>query len=855
MRFPRFAHSFEVQSDLPDVLQPLKELGYNFRWTWRFQTRDLFREIDENLWDELHHNPIELLQRVDKSRLDELAQDEGFLSRLRGEHQNLNDYLSRETWFETRYPELKDNFNVAYFCAEFGVSESLPIYSGGLGVLAGDHVKAASDLGIPLVGIGLLYSKGYFTQKLDDDGWQMESYPLLDFYHLALKLERGEDGQPLTVQVQMPDGEVQCQIWRADVGRSKIYLLDSNLRLNSEVDKSITDTLYGGDNVMRIRQEMILGLGGMRALRKLGIKTDVCHMNEGHAAFLSVERIRQYMEDEGVDLRTARQVTVNGNVFTTHTPVPAGFDKFDQSLLKEYLGPEIDRMKIPFEEFLKMGLPKGEPTDDKFNMALLAMENSSFVNGVSKLHAEISRSMFASRMPGWLESEVPIMPITNGVHTPTWLSRSWVQALNPICKCDWIEQCGNPEVWNHLEELDDETLWGIRNGERRHLIHLIRKIIGANSHPAAYGYLNRVELSEILDPDVLTIGFARRFATYKRGNLLFSDRERLRAMLYHDQRPMQIVLAGKAHPRDDGGKAIIQEIYRFIRDVAPTRVVFLEDYDMATARMMVHGVDLWLNTPLRPNEASGTSGMKAAANGVINCSVLDGWWDEGYTPEVGFAIGSRQVDPDQQKQSFLDYQSLMHVLEQEVLPAFYDRDGGGLPRRWIKMMRNSMRDLAPQFSSDRMVREYMEFEYAPANYRFKDLAQNGQSKARAALAWRDRINQAWQQVKINSVTDTQKSHQPMGAPITVDMLVELGSLRPDEVKVELVYGQIGAERELVDYRIVPAELVGEEGSVYRYQANFECVNPGHVGYTARVRPFHEDVLVPAEISQIRWEDH
>ena len=855
MKHPKYAHSFEVVSELPKPLAALSKLAYNFRWTWHHPTRELFREIDKNLWREVEHNPVAFLNRVAPDRLSRLAKDSGFLADLQACDKALAEYLEAETWFDQHYPGRRDNTLIAYFCAEFGVSESLPIYSGGLGVLAGDHLKAASDLGLPLVGIGLLYSRGYFRQRLSQDGWQQENYPPIDFFQMPLHLVRNEEQQPLRVEIELPDRTIVCQIWRAEVGRIPLYLLDSNVLENTPNDQQITDTLYGGDQEMRIRQEMILGIGGMRALKALGLQPTVCHMNEGHAAFLSIERIRQFMEAHSVDYRTARKVIVGGNVFTTHTPVPAGFDLFPPELMERYAAKLASSVGIPFAEFIKLGRIDAENQGEAFNMALLAMKNSNGVNGVSELHAKVTRSMFHARWPNFPEEEAPVEAVTNGIHTGTWISLRMGELFDAHIGTDWRRNPGDPEVWKGIYDIPDQELWETRENLRGELVRTVRRRIHASLERRGYARADYGGVESILDPRVLTIGFARRFATYKRASLLLSDKERLKKILFHPERPIQIILAGKSHPRDDGGKKLIQEIVHFIQhEGGRARMVFLEDYDMSVARVLVQGVDVWLNNPRRPMEASGTSGMKVVPNGGLNCSVLDGWWDEGYSPAVGWAIGDRYEYPEPGQQDWADSRSLYHLMETEIAPKFYSNIEGAIPKAWVQMMKASIATLAPRFSTARMVGEYASRFYMPSADAYQRFTADGMERAKSALDWRDRMTKAWGEVKILGVSDDAKTSNPLGSSFEVRAEVKLGSISPAEVTVEAVVGQVGPSRELSELERHPLAPGASEGGTVTFTGRIPCRSTGHRGYTVRVLPNNPDIRVPGELNLVAWEE-
>lgn len=854
MKTLKYAHSFEVISELPEHLQSLMKLAMNFRWTWHPETQALFQETEPQLWEQVEHNPIQLIRNLSPERTERLAKDPLYLSKLKHCVESLDEYLAATTWFDTKHPGVRNEALFAYFCAEFGLNESFPIYSGGLGLLAGDHLKAASDLGIPLVGVGLLYSKGYFRQFLTDDGWQQEQYPSYDFYSYPIQLVRDANDQPLRVTVEFPDRIVTVQVWKAIVGRIQLYLLDSNILANAPTDQGITDTLYGGDEHVRIRQEMVLGIGGMKALRAMGIKPTVCHMNEGHAAFLSIERIGQIMEEHGCDFRVARQITVSGNVFTTHTPVPAGFDVFRPELLKQYMATNVEDIGLDFTDFLELGRIDPENSQEPFNMAVLAMENANYVNGVSRLHAAVSRDMFSARWPDIPTDEVPVEGVTNGVHTMSWLGPRMASLLDRHLGVTWRDDPSSPEVWHAAAEIPDEDLWELREDSRADLVRYCRRKLmrQMNRRNAPKAQIN--EAGGVLDPRVLTVGFARRFATYKRGFLLFSDRERLKRILQSADRPIQFIFAGKSHPKDDGGKHIIQDIFRFIRDEGCRhRLVFLEDYDIEIGRHMVQGVDVWLNNPRRPMEASGTSGMKVVPNGGLNCSILDGWWAEAYQPGNGWAIGDDRQDPDQSRQDWYDAQSLYQLLEQEITQSFYSRNESGIPTGWLALMRQSMRDLAPRFSTARMVREYNQRFYMSSHNAHTYLMSNNLEPARQALDWRKRVKAAWPGVRIVKVEDTLPATAKIGETYTVKVEADLNGLDQSDVQVQVLVGQICTNRELRDVSVENMKFVSASGTASTYEITLKCKHVGMHGYICRIVPHHDQVHVASELGDIRWQ--
>jgi starch phosphorylase len=661
----------------------LDALARNLAYSWLPETRAIFRDLDPSDWEESDHNPVVLLLGVSDDRLERAAEDDAFVARVEAARDALDEELTRAGWWDEQ--DAPDDFQAAYFSTEFALDESIPVYSGGLGVLAGDHLKSASELNVPLVGVGLFYDRGYFRQRLDETGWQRERYPLNDPSRLPLTLERQPNGEPVVVHVELACEPVALRVWRADAGRTRLYLLDANVAGNGDAARAVTDRLYGGDREHRIRQEVALGIGGVRALRQLGIEPTVFHMNEGHSAFLVLERLRELVAD-GVELERACSLVRASTVFTTHTPVPAGNEVFDPALVKRYLAGHVAAIGLEWDAFLALG--RAQESDTLFGLTPFALRTSDRANGVSALHGQVAREMWQPIWPDRAVEDVPIGHITNGVHARTWLGRTLGKHLD-----------GD---WSSVADLADEELWRIHATQKEELLSIIR----AEGH--------EVE-GEV---DVLTIGFARRFATYKRAGLLFSDPDRLAELVADPARPVRVVLAGKAHPADEGGKRLIREVWELAREPRfAGRVIFLEDYEMTLARRIVHGVDVWLNTPRRPQEASGTSGMKAAMNGAVNCSILDGWWDEGFVPETGFAIDGGDDD-------VADAETLYHLLANDVIPAYYERDAGGLPRRWLALMRASIERLGAEFNTNRMVREYVETMYLPAHRSAAELTES-----------------------------------------------------------------------------------------------------------------------------------
>jgi len=699
---------------LPRRINRLSELTYNLWWVWNPDAQSLFAQIDKALWERTYHNPVAFLRQVERARLNAVTFDRYFLDHYDRVFRNFDQYMaSGNTWFQNTYPELKDRL-IGYFSFEFGLHESLPVYAGGLGVLSGDHLKESSDLGLPLVAIGFLYTQGYFSQKITEDGWQEARNMTLNFDELPIIPLYQADGGPLTISVDLPGRKVTARLWEIRVGRVSLYLLDTNIEENSPADRLLTARLYSSDLDLRISQEIVLGIGGVRALRALGYSPDAWHMNEGHSAFLSLERARELVS-QGMTFEQAVEKIRATNVFTTHTPVPAGNDEFPLWLADKYFSNLWPELGLTREQFLDIAR-NNQSWGETLSMPILALRLSEYRNAVSELHGQVARKMWQFLWPGCKVDEVPITHVTNGVHTGTWLARRMRLLYERYLGSDWLEHVDDPGLWQQIEAIPDSEMWIVRRHLKRKLVAYMRERarlqwLNANVHPVQV-----IAGGVLLDPYVLTIGFARRFATYKRANLILRDFDRLLNIVNQPNRPVQILFAGKSHPADEPGKMLIQEVYRAVKNANNGgRLVFLEDYDMNIARYLVQGVDVWLNTPRRPNEASGTSGEKAALNGVLNFSVLDGWWREGYNGQNGWAIGDDTDYTDSNQQDEADAESLYDTLENEIIPLFYaNRSADNLPVDWIGRMKESIRTLVPQFSMRRMVKEYVTTLYLPA---------------------------------------------------------------------------------------------------------------------------------------------
>jgi starch phosphorylase len=858
---PRPLRTFTVLPHLPGRLQGLHRLAYNLWWCWNQEAVSLFRRIDDELFDKLENSPVKLLAHVGQERLDQLLRDDGFVAHMDRVLAALDGYLSGRTWFHETYakegdhPEaLAERYRLAYFSAEFGTHESVPVYSGGLGLLAGDHLKSASDLGLPLVGVGLMYREGYFRQYLNVDGWQQERYPENDFYNLPLIPESKPDGAALLISVPMPGREVWAKVWRIQIGRVPLYLLDTNIPQNTPEDRQITSRLYGGDHDMRIRQEMILGIGGFRALRALGKTPAVCHMNEGHSAFCGLERIRLWMDEDGVDFTTAREAVAAGTVFTTHTPVPAGNDIFAPQLVQHYFSSYLPQLKIDWQDFLGLGRQNPRDHNEPFCMTVLAIRLSNISNGVSKLHGSVSRKMWKAIWPDLPEAEAPITSITNGVHTQSWLAPEMWQLYDRYLGIQWDKRPTDHSIWRRVDNIPNAELWRTHERRRERLVVFARRRLKESLTRRGAPPAEIARSEEVLDPEVLTIGFARRFATYKRGTLIFRNLERLAAIVNDKDRPVQFIFAGKAHPRDHAGKELIAEIVHVSRRAEfRRRMVFIEDYDVNVARYLVQGVDVWLNNPRRPLEASGTSGMKVCINGGINMSILDGWWVEGYTGDNGWAIGAGEEYTDLTYQDDVESRAIYDLLEQEIVPLFYTRSTDGLPRGWIKVMKRAMATVCPVFNTNRMVQEYMEKCYAPSADRIGRLSGDKLERAAALAQWRRRLGREWGHVRVETVEAGGADPMHVGNQLDVSARINLGSLTPDDVEVQLFHGVVDNAGEIPHPAAVPMSHNGSvQGASLVYKGTIPCRSSGQYGYAVRVLPKHTDLANPFEPGLIVW---
>ncbi len=849
---------FTVRPVLPAALAALGELALNLRWSWHPETQDVFCEVDPELWDATGRDPVKLLGAVDARRFDELASDEGFLGRLSAVRADLAAYLSGERWYQRRVSE--GPASIAYFSPEFGITAALPQYSGGLGILAGDHLKAASDLGVPIVGVGLLYRHGYFKQSLSREGWQHEAYPVLDPDGLPISALVEPDGSPATISIDLPGGPpLIARIWVASVGRVPLLMLDTGVEGNPDHYVDVTDRLYGGNSEHRLRQELLLGVGGVRALRAHSRITgapapEVFHTNEGHAGFLGLERIRELTVAEGgpkLDFETALEMGRASTVFTTHTPVPAGIDRFPRSLVEQYFSQGGATPGVPIDRILSLGTEGYEGGDATvFNMAVMGFRLAQRANGVSQLHGEVSRGMFKGLWPAFDEAEVPIGSITNGVHAPSWVAREVIDLA--VTQGADVHGDDVEAFWAAVDKVPGPQIWAVKRQLRERLVVDARKRLSKSWQQRGAAKAELGWIDDALSPDVLTIGFARRAASYKRLTLMMRDADRLKCLLLHPERPIQLIIAGKAHPADDGGKKLIQDIVKLSEDPEIRhRIVFLPNYDIAMAQPLYPGCDVWLNNPLRPYEACGTSGMKSALNGGLNLSVLDGWWDEWYDGDNGWAIPTADGVEDIDKRDDLEAEALYDLIEKEVAPRFYDVAEDGVPSRWLEMVRHTLKSLGPKVLATRMVRDYVRTLYVPAATNARSL--NADYTGAAALAaWKKKVRAAWPGVRVEHVESSGVGDAPeVGATLSVRSFVCLGDLEPDDVHVQVVHGKIDSDDRLVDTRVEDLAL-GEsyDGDRYRFDGDVVLDRSGAFGYTVRVIPRNDLLTSVAELGVV-----
>jgi len=824
---------FNVAPAVPAELRFLETLAYNMWWCWHLEAIELFRRINPQLWRETGHNPLEFLSAVPQKRLEALLDDDGFMRHLQQVREHFENSVEK---FKTT---AGTQTVIAYFSLEYGIHESLRLYSGGLGGLAGDHLKASSDLGIPMVAMGLLYRQGYFQQFLNSDGWQQERYPENEIHHMPLTRACDPNGRQVQVTVDLPEGQLKANVWRLDMGRVPLFLLDANIPDNPPDFRQITAQLYGGDRRTRLRQELLLGIGGFRTLVALGYEPGVCHINEGHAAFLTLGRLEHLMTARHLDLDTALEVIQRTDVFTTHTPVPAGNETFAVDLVRPHLQVALKHLGIPPEKIIGWAQPPQDGPVHEVCMTILGLRMAHYANGVSQLHGRVARRMWAHLWPGRPEDEIPIRHVTNGIHVSSWLSPDNSILYDRYLGPQWREHPSDPRVLQQVLQIPDDELWRAHELGRSRLVRIARERVEQQLRARNAPRSEIEQAKSVLDHDALTIGFARRFVTYKRATLILRDPQRLEALLTNEACPVQIIFAGKAHPADDLGKDLIRQIIHFARRPSVRRrVVFLENYDIAIARAMVQGVDVWLNTPMRPHEASGTSGMKAAVNGVLHASILDGWWCEGYSRECGWAIGHGEEYDDPEYQNNVESQALYNILENEIIPTFYNRPTGDLPVPWIKMMKASIRMALGYFTSHRMVAEYKSLFYDPAMKTYVDLLADGARQARALVTQRERLRALWGSVRVQMpTTDREISVLHVGDTFTVTTRVFLGQLSPNEVDVEVYYGPVDSQNRITESHVEKMSIVEDNGGGnYVYRREITCPSTGRFGFTTRAVP-------------------
>lgn len=858
-----FLGSIQVVPELPEEIKRLKDLASNLYYSWNPEARQLFRTIDKELWQDVNHNPVKFLREVPQKKLEKYANDAEYLALFKKVIVEFDQYMKpKETWFSKTFPEAKDKL-IAYFSAEFGLHESLPIYSGGLGVLSGDHLKSCSDLGVPVIGISLFYHETYFTQQIDAQGRQIALYPILNPEELPLSPILDDKGNTLLIDIALGMQDVKARIWKAQVGRVDAYLLDTDIPENNRENRSITSRLYGGDQEMRITQEIVLGMGGVIALKALRLEPSAWHMNEGHSVFLALERIRGLVKDEKLQFHEALEAVKASTVFTTHTPVPAGNEAFPLHIKDKYFQRYWEEMGISRHEFIELGSQVQPEGYEIFNLTILSLKLSRFRNGVSKLHGEVSRSMWSSVWQDIPQKEIPICSITNGVHAMTWIVYKMRKLFDQYLGSEWRSRLDDVQFWKSIFEIPDEALWKAKLDVKEKMLNHLRERLAVQYRRNKVGILQLGRLEGMLKPNILTIGFARRFATYKRGNLILRDPERLKRILNDPDRPVQFVFAGKAHPNDHGGQAIIADLYqRSQQEGFRGKIFFIEGYDIHLGRDLTAGVDLWLNNPRRTREASGTSGQKVSLNGGINFSVLDGWWVEGYNGKNGWAFGDREDYQDLEELDSWDSDAVYDILENDIVPLYYDRDKDGTPHAWIQVMKNSLVSILPVFNTHRMVKEYVEHMYLPAVKNSQIFSENQFENAKELARWIDRVENHWDRIKVK-VDHEIKNHSSIvlkyKEPLTLRCEVNLGKLRPEEVKVQVYLveanGNFTREKRSNESRFELVEMTKQKSiddKRHIYVASIVPSDSGNYEFTIRVLPYHRNQSDLVETGLAYW---
>ena len=847
-------NKIKVNPQLPKRIDKLSVIANNLWWSWNTNFLKIFKEIDIDLWERVGKNPVKFLKHVSQEKLEEACDNQELLKKYDKFVKDFDDYIkSKNTWFNKKYPENVGDL-IAYFSAEYGLDEILPIYSGGLGILSGDHLKSASDLGIPLIAVGLLYKNGYFWQKINGNGEQETEYRDLDLENLPIIPVKDVDGQDLIISVDMPKKKLYIKVWEIKVGRVTLYLMDSDIEANISEYREITKTLYGGNQETRIQQEIVLGMAGVELLRRLGVKPTVYHMNEGHSSFLILKLIENTIKDKKVSFNIARDIISSKTVFTTHTPVPAGNDIFPLELMETYFKDYWEKLGIDKQEFFKMGMKPNANSNSGFDMGVLALKVAGKKNGVSKLHGAVSRELFGDIWPNIAANESPITYVTNGIHTCSWIPQNIKNLYNEYLAPYWQDNIFNDETWERINNIPDEKLWNAHMERKRKLIAIVKENTTKRLHRCGYNYQEIDKITSKLSENVLTIGFARRFATYKRATLIFKDLERITQIFSNENRPIQIIFAGKAHPADKEGQDLIKYIHEIsMKPQFKGKIFLLENYNIAMSRYLISGVDVWLNTPRRPMEASGTSGQKASVNGVINFSVLDGWWAEGYNQKNGWYIGLNEEYENYEVQDKADSEDIYMILENKIMPTYYERNERNIPEKWVKMMKNSIISTGGRFSTSRMLVDYVDKLYIP----LCNLYDNYFSKLDRVTefnSWKEELYRNWNDIKITQENNLDNITIDAGNLIDVKCKVRLPNISVDNIVAQVYYGKIEENGVVDDIQIITMKLENkdEENKTYEYTAKIKLINGGEYGYTFRVMPKHEMILDSENLDLIKW---
>ncbi len=843
-----------VNPQLPKEISKLSEIANNLWWSWNTEYLRLFKKIDKDLWESIGKNPVKFLKLVSQEKLEKVSKDQKFLEEYNVIANNYENYInSKNTWFSKNYPKNENNL-IAYFSAEYGLDETIPIYSGGLGILSGDHLKSASDLGLPFVAVGMLYKEGYFIQKLNKYGEQENNYIKADLNNLPIEAVKDSEGKDLKITVDYPERKLYLKVWKINVGRIKLYLMDSDIEENSEEDRKVTLQLYGGDQDMRIKQEIVLGMGGVKLLKTLGLNPTVYHMNEGHSSFLTLELIKDLMEEKKISFDMAKDITTSKTVFTTHTPVPAGNDIFPLNLVEKYFKDFWPKLGLNREEFLKLGMKPTEKLENGFNMGILALRNAGKKNGVSKLHGAVSRELFGEVWPNIAANESPIGYVTNGIHTCSWLAQNLKELYNEYLIPYWQDNMHKDEVWKQIKDIPNERLWEEHQARKEKMLKMVKQNTTERLKRAGVSYEEIKEITSKLNPNALTIGFARRFATYKRATLIFKDIERITQILNDSEKPVQLIFAGKAHPLDKAG----QDLIKYINELAMKpqfkgKIFVLENYNIGMSRYLISGCDVWLNNPRRPMEASGTSGQKASVNGVINFSVLDGWWAEGYDQTNGWTIGTNAEFTSYEEQDLADSESLYNTLENKIVPLYYENRKDNLPVNWIEIMKNSIITTGGKYSTQRMVIDYTNNMYIPLCNLYNNYYSKLDNVAEYS-EWKSEINKSWDKIEIKQLNNLADISIDAGNKINVECEVKLPNINVENIEAQVYYGKI-AENGMVDeIQVIPMKLKARNDTekIYTFETKIELTTGGDYGYTFRVMPKHEMLLEKSDLNLIKW---